>query len=237
MTRPRWRGGWWSAARACPSPNFGPRPAGTPVTLAIVHSISLPPGEYGGDAIERLFTNRLDPDAHPSFAGLRGLEVSAHFLVRRDGALLQFVACDERAWHAGRSVWRGRENCNDWSIGIELEGLEGLGFEAAQYAALARLLRALARASRSTRWLATSTWRPAERPIPARASTGCGCAARCVAAGRGCPSPTRPGLESMRPNRVPCPPGQRLARAHRMKSRAAWRAARRPATPSGKVPS
>jgi AmpD protein len=115
-----------------------------PVTLAIVHSISLPPGEYGGDAIERLFTNRLDPDAHPSFAGLRGLEVSAHFLVRRDGALLQFVACDERAWHAGRSVWRGRENCNDWSIGIELEGLEGLGFEAAQYAALARLLRALA---------------------------------------------------------------------------------------------
>ena len=144
MARPRWQGGWWSAARACPSPNFGPRPAGPPVTLAIVHSISLPPGEYGGDAIERLFTNRLDPDAHPSFAGLRGLEVSAHFLIRRDGALIQFVACDLRAWHAGRSAWRGRENCNDWSIGIELEGLEGLGFEAAQYAALARLLRALA---------------------------------------------------------------------------------------------
>lgn len=144
MARPRWQGGWWSAARACPSPNFGPRPDGLPVTLAIVHSISLPPGEYGGDAIERLFTNRLDPDAHPSFADLRGLEVSAHFLIRRDGALIQFVACDLRAWHAGRSTWRGRENCNDWSIGIELEGLEGLGFEAAQYAALARLLRALA---------------------------------------------------------------------------------------------
>ena len=144
MARPRWQGGWWSAARACPSPNFGPRPDGLPVTLAIVHSISLPPGEYGGDAIERLFTNRLDPDAHPSFAGLRGLEVSAHFLIRRDGALIQFVACDLRAWHAGRSAWRGRENCNDWSIGIELEGLEGQGFEAAQYAALARLLRALA---------------------------------------------------------------------------------------------
>jgi N-acetyl-anhydromuramoyl-L-alanine amidase len=144
MSRPGWKGGWWHAARACPSPNAGPRPAGMAVTLAIVHSISLPPGEYGGDAVERLFTNRLDADAHPSFAGLRGLEVSAHFLIRRDGTLIQFVACDERAWHAGRSLWRGRANCNDWSIGIELEGLEGLGFEATQYVALARLLRALA---------------------------------------------------------------------------------------------
>ncbi|WP_425261677.1 1,6-anhydro-N-acetylmuramyl-L-alanine amidase AmpD [Rubrivivax sp. RP6-9] len=144
MGATRWRGGWWSAARACPSPNCGPRPAGVPVSLAILHSISLPPGEYGGDAIERLFTNRLDWSAHPYFASIRGLEVSAHFVVRRDGSLLQFVSCDERAWHAGRSAWRGRENCNDHSIGIELEGLEGGAFEPAQYVQLARLLRVLA---------------------------------------------------------------------------------------------
>jgi AmpD protein len=115
-----------------------------PVSLAIVHSISLPPGVYGGDAIERLFTNLLDWSAHPYFETIRGIEVSAHFVVRRDGSLLQFVSCDDRAWHAGRSAWRGRENCNDHSIGIELEGLEGATFEPAQYAQLARLLRVLA---------------------------------------------------------------------------------------------
>ena len=139
-----WHEGWWTGARACPSPNFGPRPAGTAVTLVVLHSISLPPGEYGGDAVERLFTNRLDCAAHPYYARLRGLAVSAHFFVRRDGATLQFVSCEQRAWHAGASRWRGRENCNDWSIGIELEGLEGHRFEAAQYRQLATLLRALA---------------------------------------------------------------------------------------------
>jgi AmpD protein len=142
--RPRWQGGWWWPAQRCPSPNFGPRPAGTAITLVVVHSISLPPGEYGGDDVERLFTNRLDTSAHPFYAGLRGLEVSAHFLVRRDGRMLQFVSCDERAWHAGVSSWRGRDNCNDWSIGVELEGLEGQRFETAQYRQLAVLLRALA---------------------------------------------------------------------------------------------
>lgn len=111
----------------------------------VVHSISLPPGEYGGGAIENFFTNRLDFGAHPYFESLRGLQVSAHFVIRRDGELLQFVSCDERAWHAGRSSWRGREDCNDWSIGVELEGLEGLAFEAPQYTALARLVRALSR--------------------------------------------------------------------------------------------
>lgn len=145
MAGTRWRGGWWTAARAVPSPNFGPRPAGAAVTLAVVHSISLPPGEYGGDAIEKFFTNRLDCDDHPYFAQLRGVEVSAHFVIRRDGELLQFVSCDERAWHAGRSAWRGRENCNDWSVGIELEGLEGLPFGRPQMVRLARVLRALAR--------------------------------------------------------------------------------------------
>lgn len=110
----------------------------------VLHSISLPPGQYGGDAIERLFSNRLDCDAHPYYDALRGLRVSAHFLLRRDGRVLQFVSCDQRAWHAGASVWRGRDNCNHYSIGIELEGLEGTRFDDAQYAPLARLLRALA---------------------------------------------------------------------------------------------
>jgi AmpD protein len=115
-----------------------------PITLVVLHSISLPPGEYESDAIERLFCNRLDWDAHPYFDGIRGLRVSAHFLVRRDGRLLQFVSCDQRAWHAGRSVWRGRTDCNHYSVGIELEGLEGSSFEPVQYTQLARLLRALA---------------------------------------------------------------------------------------------
>jgi N-acetyl-anhydromuramoyl-L-alanine amidase len=136
--------GWLDSAAVCPSPNFGPRPAGTEITLAIIHSISLPPGEYGGDAIERLFTNRLDWDAHPYFQQIRGLVVSSHFLIRRDGGLLQFVSCDERAWHAGRSSWQGQDNCNDYSIGIELEGLEGETFEPAQYDTLAMLLPRLA---------------------------------------------------------------------------------------------
>jgi AmpD protein len=113
--------------------------------LAIVHSISLPPGEYGGDAVQRLFTDRLDMRAHPYFAQLDGLRVSAHFFIRRHGEVVQFVSCDDRAWHAGTSRWRGRENCNDWSVGIELEGLEGECFENAQYRALMRLLRALMR--------------------------------------------------------------------------------------------
>jgi N-acetyl-anhydromuramoyl-L-alanine amidase len=140
-----WRSGWWRGAARRASPNFGPRPAGAAIDLVVVHSISLPPGVYGGDAIERLFKNRLDWSAHPYFEQIRGLQVSAHFLVRRDGALLQFVSCDARAWHAGASSWRGRTDCNDYSIGIELEGLEGERFEAAQYGALAGLIDALAR--------------------------------------------------------------------------------------------
>jgi len=115
------------------------------IDLVVLHSISLPPGVYGGDAIERLFTNRLDWDAHPYFGLIRGLQVSAHFLVRRDGQVVQFVDAGLRAWHAGRSLWQGRDNCNDFSIGIELEGLEGQTFEVPQYAALVRLLAALAR--------------------------------------------------------------------------------------------
>jgi AmpD protein len=143
--QPGWSGGWWWFARRRPCPNHGPRPPGTVVNLVVVHSISLPPGEYGGSAIEDLFRNRLDCDSHPCFDSLRGVRVSAHFVIRRTGEVLQFVDCDRRAWHAGRSTWRGRDNCNDHSIGIELEGLEGQTFEPAQYAELARLLRALTR--------------------------------------------------------------------------------------------
>jgi AmpD protein len=141
---PRWRQGWWSGARRCSSPNCGPRPTDTVVSLVVLHSISLPPGEYGGDAIERFFTNRLNAAAHPYFAQIAGLAVSAHFLLRRDGRAVQFVSCDQRAWHAGQSCWRGRDNCNDWSIGIELEGLEGGAFAPAQYQALTPLLQAIA---------------------------------------------------------------------------------------------
>jgi len=138
-----WTLGWYAGARHCASPNFGARPAGAVLDLVLLHSISLPPGVYTGDAVERLFTNTLDWDAHPYFQTLRGLEVSAHFLIRRDGALWQFVSCEDRAWHAGASSFQRRDNCNDFSIGVELEGLEGDTFEPAQYAGLRTLLRAL----------------------------------------------------------------------------------------------
>ncbi len=144
MTPADWQQGCYRLARHVASPNFGPRPAGACIDLLVVHSISLPPGRYGGPEIEQLFTNTLDWDAHPYFQQIRGLEVSAHFLIRRDGSLLQFVSCDDRAWHAGNSCWRGRSNCNDDSIGVELEGLEGLPFDAPQYRTLARLGHALA---------------------------------------------------------------------------------------------
>jgi AmpD protein len=139
-----WDGGWYRFARRLDSPNFGPRPQAATVDLIVVHSISLPPGEYGGDAVQRLFTNTLDWDEHPYFKTIEGTQVSAHFYVRRGGELWQFVSCDDRAWHAGASSWRGRENCNDDSIGIELEGLEGLTFESAQYETLADLCAAIA---------------------------------------------------------------------------------------------
>jgi AmpD protein len=139
-----WQRGWYGFAHACASPNFGPRPAGMAIDLLVLHSISLPPGQYGGDAVQQLFTNQLDWDAHPYYQQIRGLEVSAHFFIRRGGELWQFVSCDDRAWHAGRSHFQGQDNCNDFSIGVELEGLEGDTFEPAQYETLAALLPALA---------------------------------------------------------------------------------------------
>jgi AmpD protein len=144
VKRAVWTDGWWRHARRVRSPNVGPRPPGSEVTLAVVHSISLPPGQYGGDHVERFFTNRLDVSAHRYFEQIAGVRVSAHFFIRRDGAVVQFASCHDRAWHAGASQWRGREGCNDWSIGVELEGLEGERFTRAQYRALVRLLRAAA---------------------------------------------------------------------------------------------
>ena len=129
--------------RVVDSPNQDARPRGTAVTLLVVHCISLPPGEFGGDAIERLFTNRLDAEAHTYFRGIVDLRVSAHFLIRRDGELVQFVPIERRAWHAGASSWRGRGGCNDFSIGVELEGIDDGVFTDAQYARLARLIRQL----------------------------------------------------------------------------------------------
>jgi AmpD protein len=130
-------------ARYLASPNCDERPPGAAITLLVLHSISLPPGQYGGDAIERLFTNRLDPAAHPYFRDIAGLKLSSHFLVGRGGELLQFVPVQRRAWHAGASCWRGRSRCNDFSIGVELEGVEEGAFEDIQYERLNELVRAL----------------------------------------------------------------------------------------------
>lgn len=135
-----------SGARFIPSPNFDDRPAGDVIRLLVVHNISLPPGEFGGDDVIRLFCNTLDCSAHPYYERLRSLRVSAHFLIRRSGEILQFVPCTQRAWHAGPSAWRGRARCNDFSVGIELEGADTIPYSDRQYAALAALAAALSRA-------------------------------------------------------------------------------------------
>jgi len=132
-----------TGARFVASPNRDARPADRAIDLLVIHHISLPPGEFGGPGIVELFTNRLDPAVHPYYSTLAGMKVSAHFLIRRDGALWQFVPCAERAWHAGESSWKGRARCNDFSIGIELEGTGDAPFTAAQYRQLSRLTRAL----------------------------------------------------------------------------------------------
>ncbi|MBU1666387.1 MAG: 1,6-anhydro-N-acetylmuramyl-L-alanine amidase AmpD, partial [Gammaproteobacteria bacterium] len=135
--------GWLSTARHIASPNFDARPDGEAVSLLVIHNISLPPGQFAGPGVEQLFTNRLNPDEHPYYAGIQGLRVSSHFFIRRDGELIQFVPCGARAWHAGSSVWQGRERCNDFSIGVELEGTDEMPFSDAQYAVLNRLLAVL----------------------------------------------------------------------------------------------
>ena len=136
-------GGWHGRARRVDSPNCDPRPAGVAVELVVLHNISLPPGRFGGPGVERLFTNQLDAAEHPFYMEIAGLKVSAHFFLRRDGELVQFVSCQQRAWHAGVSSWRGRERCNDFSIGIEIEGTDTRPYTQRQYARLAVLLGTL----------------------------------------------------------------------------------------------
>ncbi len=138
--------GWVSGVRRLVSPNHDSRPPGTAIDLLVIHNISLPPGEFGSQAVAQLFTNTLDTAAHPFYAQLEELKVSAHFLIQRTGNVIQFVPCSKRAWHAGVSVWRGRTACNNFSIGIELEGTDFLPFSDQQYAALIRLTRVLKRA-------------------------------------------------------------------------------------------
>lgn len=138
--------GWLPDARRLPSPNCDTRPGNVAIELIVIHNISLPPGVFDGDAVIELFTNRLDWDAHPYYQGIRGLRVSAHFFIRRDGTLIQFVPCSLRAWHAGASSWQARDGCNDFSIGIELEGTDDLPFTEVQYATLTPLLQQLKQA-------------------------------------------------------------------------------------------
>lgn len=135
-----WLQGDDAACTRIESPNQEARPPGMPIDLVVLHNISLPPGEFGGPGVVDLFTNQLDWDAHPYYQQIRDMRVSAHFFVRRDGSLIQFVACGRRAWHAGVSEWQGRDRCNDFSIGIELEGSDSTPFTEPQYATLDRLL-------------------------------------------------------------------------------------------------
>lgn len=130
-------------ARYILSPNCDERPDRNDISLLVIHAISLPPEEFGNDSVIKLFTNRLDPQAHPYYQGLQGLKVSSHFFIRRDGEIIQFVPCTLRAWHAGISDWRGRSCCNDFSIGIELEGSDNQPFELMQYSQLIELTRAI----------------------------------------------------------------------------------------------
>ena len=139
----RQQSGWLSEVRRVPSPHFNGRPENCPVDLLVIHCISLPPGQFGGPYVSQLFTNRLDPGAHPAFASLSKLKVSAHVLIQRSGRIVQFVPFNRRAWHAGVSNFRGRDHCNDFSIGIELEGTDTLPYEDAQYRVLAALIDAL----------------------------------------------------------------------------------------------
>ncbi|STZ75607.1 1,6-anhydro-N-acetylmuramyl-L-alanine amidase AmpD [Bergeriella denitrificans] len=144
MNDSSWQQGWWCGARRAFSPNFSPRAPGEAVSLVVLHNISLPPFEYGSSAVEQLFTNRIDPDAHPFFSVIHELRVSSHFLITRAGEAVQFVSCDDMAYHAGVSSFQGREKCNAFSVGIELEGCDFEPFTDAQYRTLLPLLADLA---------------------------------------------------------------------------------------------
>ena len=136
---PYWQEGWYQKARRVDSSNYNQRPPNTKVTLLVLHNISLPPGCFRGDAVEDFFTNTLVISEHPFYEEIASMQVSAHFFLRRDGKLIQFVSCDERAWHAGPSQWRGQHACNDFSIGVEIEGTDTIPYTQHQYRRLARL--------------------------------------------------------------------------------------------------
>lgn len=140
-----WHDGWWRAAEPRASPNHDARPTDTAIDLVVLHHISLPPGVFIGEAVAAFFENRLDPAGHPALEAIRALRVSAHFFVRRDGTVQQFVSADRRAWHAGVSSWHGHPSCNDRSLGIEIEGDAEAPFTDTQYAALDLLLAAIGR--------------------------------------------------------------------------------------------
>jgi len=152
-----------------PSPNFDARPEYTEISLIVLHNISLPPRKFGGNAILRFFTNRLNINAHPYFSTLSGMRVSAHFLIQRQGELIQFVSCAQRAWHAGVSQWRGRSRCNDFSIGIELEGADDIPYRKAQYRTLNALLSALTQAYPIADIVGHSTIAPERKTDPGAA--------------------------------------------------------------------
>lgn len=135
--------GWFSGAHICVSPHFNARPQGEKISLLVIHNISLPPGQFGGRHVQAFFRGDLDPAIHPYFTEIADMKVSAHFLIERDGLITQFVSCLDRAWHAGASIHSGRENCNDYAIGIELEGVDEQPYEPAQYDALVTLTRAI----------------------------------------------------------------------------------------------
>lgn len=137
--------GWLNIAQKVPSPNFNQRPGNVPVSLLVIHNISLPPGEFGGGFVQEFFTNQLDTNAHPYFQTIAELQVSAHLFIERDGKITQFVSFDDRAWHAGASSYDGVPNCNDYSIGIELEGTDELPYTHEQYRQLAKVTRQLLR--------------------------------------------------------------------------------------------
>ena len=138
---------WLTNVRRVASLNFDDRPQGVEISLLVIHGISLPPGEFGSSCIEQLFCNALDPGAHPYFGEISELKVSAHLLIDRDGEIIQFVPFHKRAWHAGQSEFNGRENCNDFSIGIELEGADNVDYESAQYETLVQVIKELQRVS------------------------------------------------------------------------------------------
>ena len=161
-------GGVLVGVRQIPSPNHDSRPFGEPVTVLVVHGISLPSGSFGGASIEQLFTNTLDVSVHPHFEELRNLRVSTHFLVRRDGELIQFVRCDERAWHAGVSSWHARDRCNDYSIGVELEGTDDSFYTDAQYRCLGWLTCQIRRRYPLTDVIGHSDASPGRKTDPGR---------------------------------------------------------------------